>query len=49
MYSNTRRGPGKGTALLAVLQTLLLLSALVLTPALVIAQDADPGAGPASA
>ncbi|MEX1335382.1 MAG: choice-of-anchor K domain-containing protein, partial [Candidatus Limnocylindrales bacterium] len=44
MYSNTRRGPGKGTALLAVLQAILLLSALVLTPAAVIAQDADPTA-----
>jgi hypothetical protein len=46
MYSYTRRGPGSGTALLAILQTLLLLSALVLVPASVIAQDADPSPDP---
>ncbi len=44
MYSYTRRGPGRGAALLAVLQAILLLSAVVLTPAAVIAQEADPGA-----
>ena len=48
MYSYTRRGPGSGTALLAILQTLLLLSALVLVPASVIAQDADPSPDPAA-
>ena len=45
MYPSTRRGPTRGTALLAVLQTLLLLSAFVLTPAAVIAQGADPATG----
>ncbi|MGD8485418.1 MAG: hypothetical protein PVH07_02150, partial [Chloroflexota bacterium] len=42
MYTSTRRGPGKGATLLAVLQAILLLSALVLAPATVIAQDTDP-------
>ena len=48
MYPNTRRGPGRGTALLAVLQAILLLSALVLAPAAVIASrhcfDTEPPA-----
>ncbi len=44
MYSYTRRGAGKSAALLAVLQSLLLLSALVLAPAGVIAQDGDSAA-----
>ena len=45
MYSSTRRGPGRGATLLAVLQVLLLLSALVLTTSAVIAQDGDHASG----
>ena len=47
MYSITRRGTPKGTALLAVLQAILLLSALVLSPAAVVAQDGDQASGQA--
>ena len=45
MYSSTRRGPGRGTTLLAVLQVLLLLSALVLTTSAAIAQDGEHAPG----
>ncbi len=42
MYSYKRRGTHKGYVLLAILQSILLLSALVLTTSVSIAQDKDP-------
>ncbi len=47
MYSYKRRGKHNGYLLLAILQSILLLSALVLTPAVSIAQDPDPSASQA--
>ncbi len=44
MHSRERSGTRRGAALVAVLQVILLLSALVLTPAATIAQDTDPAA-----
>lgn len=49
MYPTTRRGPARGTAFMAILQMLLLLSALVLAPATAIAQETDPATGAAPA
>ncbi len=42
MYAFQRRGHRPGTTLMAVLQSLLLLSVLVLTPASAIAQEPGP-------
>ena len=47
MDSYYRPGTRRGAAMLAVLQAILLLSALVLTPSATIAQDMDPAASDA--